>query len=318
MVSKERIEKLVRAAIPSSATRKFLKLFYEFGCKNVLFPEKPKDLKDEELGKWMRANKTISDERFLGILMQWISNYRTEKMVSVFQPERRSCLPAKTLAKFLLTHHGDCVAESTALGEMASQMGFKIQYFFVKEENLDLSKMSEQEKEILEQQGRDHVYVAIEGVQYDPAMGKIDTHHKGKEETREQRAAEVWVNHGDILGGMGKYKPAIRSHNLALEIRPRYADAWHGKGCIFSLLGMYKEALACYNEAIEIDPRNAKIWRNKGKLFFELELYEEAIKCAKKALSLTPEGHLDRPAMEFLLREIQSELKKSNVNGYSL
>ena len=70
MVSKERIEKLVRAAIPSSATRKFLKLFYEFGCKNVLFPEKPKDLKDEELGKWMRANKTISDERFLGILIE--------------------------------------------------------------------------------------------------------------------------------------------------------------------------------------------------------------------------------------------------------
>ena len=273
MVSKERLEKLVRAAMSPSATSKFLELFYEFGRKNGFFPEKPRDLKDEELGKWMRANKTISDADLLERLMLWIRNYETKKMVSDYQPQKMKGLPAKTLAGFLLTQHGDCVAESTALGEMAGKMAFKVQYFSVEKENLDISELSEREKEKIAQQTTGHAYVVIKGLQYDPALKMIGSHHRGKEETRKQRAASIWTNHGWILYLVGRCKLAIKSHELALEINPKYADAWN----------------------------------NKGIALNQLERYAEAIKCVSEALRLAPKGHPDRQEMVNLLQVLSNK-----------
>ena len=346
MVSKERLEKLVRAAMPPAATRKFLQLFYEFGRGEGFFPEKPRDLKDEELGKWMRAKKFISDNELLERLTRWIKNYGTEKIFSDFQPQGISRLPAKTLANFLLTQHGDCIAMSTALGEMASRMGFNVQYFSVEKENLDLSKMPERAKEIIERQTGGHSYVAIEGLQYDPTLGKIGTTHRGKEETREQRAADIWTNHGAFLVGMRRYKLAIKSQELALEINPRFAIAWNNKGVALDDLGeydkaiecydkaleinpmyeqawnnkgaalaglkRYAEAIKCYDKALEINPMYAKAWYNKGADLVRLERYKEAIKCAKEALRLTPEGDPNRQVMEKLLSELRKKLKNKD------
>ena len=129
MASKERIKKLVDAAMPLAVTLKFLRFFYQFGKKEGFFPAIPPGLEDEELGEWMRKSKIIPDEELLKETMMFIEHYGAEKLIE--QRSEKIRMPAKTLANFLQMQHGDCIAESTALGEMAIKMGFKVQYCFV-------------------------------------------------------------------------------------------------------------------------------------------------------------------------------------------
>lgn len=277
----EKIKKLVNAAISPTATKKFLQEFYSYGKQKGFFSDKPADLEVEELGKWMGENKTISDKELLREIMEWIQAYNSTKLFAVYQPQNIMLkLPSKTLAAFWRSGHGDCVALSTALGEMAAEIGFKVIYCTAETEELDLKNMAYSEREVIEQQRSGHAYVSINNKQYDPAFNLIDTNHTGREETKEQRAALIWTTHGIVLYKAGRCEYALKAHELAIELNPNYADAWN----------------------------------NKGNVFFGLGKYKEAIMFVEKSLELTPEGHPDRAAMENLLERIRrqqhSEMKR--------
>ncbi|MCD6523305.1 MAG: tetratricopeptide repeat protein [Candidatus Diapherotrites archaeon] len=291
-------ERLVNAAMHPSATRKFLRKFHEYGKKNGWFPELPKDIKEEELGRWMRKNTTLSDKELVEKMREWVHDYTSVKIISEEFPELNKICelltqmlttpPRKTLSAFLQTHHADCMAMSTALGEMAREMGFDVEYRVVDREGIDTTKLTEEEKRRIERQGDNHAYVVINGEQHDPSLNFSYTNHEEKPQTREERAAMIWTNHGAILSLMGKHEKALTAHDIALEINPNDALAWNNKGVTLHEIGRYEEALEYFDKALKIEPKFAKALIGKGIVLSKMGRYKKAIKHFDKALKINP------------------------------
>jgi len=283
-------EELVNAAMHPSATRKFLRKFHEYGRGKGWFPELPKDIREEELGRWMRKNTTLSDKELVEKMREWVHNYGIPGLwKELFS--RHSGLPfprRKTLSGFLQTHHGDCIAMSTTLGEMAKEMGFDVKYYAVDKKDIDKSRLTEEEKQVVESRKSNHAYVTIEGEQHDPAFNLSYTNHKGKPQTREERAADIWTNHGALLDEMEQPEKALTAHDIALELNPNHAGAWNNRGKALANLGKYKEAIKHYDKALKIDPNLAEAWKNKGDVLSIMGRYEEAIEHFDKALERNP------------------------------
>ncbi|GEM_PF-6238049 len=262
-------KELIDAAMPPSTTRKFLRKFYDYGRKKGWFPELPKDIKEGELGKWMRKNKKISDKELIEHMREFVHEYGSTAIELIFGSYGIQLSPRKTLSGFLCKHYADCLAMSAALGEMAREMGFDVKYHVV--EGID-----------------GHAYVVIDGKQHDPAFDKSYTHHKGKPQTREELAAYIWTNHGNFLREIGKLEKALTAHDIALKINPNLADAWNNKANTLSEMGRYEEALKHYDKALKINPNLAEAWNNKANTLSETGKYEEAIRHYDKALKINP------------------------------
>ncbi|MCD6522457.1 MAG: tetratricopeptide repeat protein [Candidatus Diapherotrites archaeon] len=289
-------EELVNAAMHPSATRKFLRKFHEYGRGKGWFPELPKNIREEELGKWIRKNTTLSDKELVEKMREWVHDYTSVKMIAEDFPELDKAHelltqilttpPQKTLSAFLQTHHGNSIAKSTALGEMAREMGFDVKYHIVGKEGVDKSKLTEKGKQSIERQRGRHAYVVIDGEQHDPAFNLSYTNHKGKPQTREEHAAMIWTTHGALLDEMGKLEKALTAHDIALELDPKNALLWNNKGVALSEMGRYEEALEHYDKALEIDSKDALAWINKAITLSEMGRYKEALEHHDKALEI--------------------------------
>ncbi len=110
----------------------------------------------------------------------------------------------------------------------------------------------------------DHAYVVIKNsknkkIQYDPSFGISGTEHKGKKETREKRAADIWTGHGTWLITFKRYyERAIKANKLALKIKPDYAEAWDNIGNAYSKKREYDKAIDCFKEALEVFKEQGK------------------------------------------------------------
>ena len=238
---------------------------------------------------------------------------------------------------------------STALGEMAREMGFDVEYRVVDREGIDTTKLTEEEKRRIERQGDNHAYVVINGEQHDPSLNFSYTNHEEKPQTREERAAMIWTNHGAILSLMGKHEKALTAHDIALEINPNDALAWNnkgvtlheigryeealeyfdkalkiepkfakaliGKGIVLCMMGRYKKAIKHFDKALKINPNNAEAWYNKGIALSKMGRHEEALKTVEEALKRIPEGHPLRNNIEYARDEIKKRTKSSPKIG---
>lgn len=278
MTSKKRKKKLVELALFAPSTLRFLKKFYKYGKKKGWFPELPGDLKEKlkktlekeealslkdrvkkeparkraeklnkELGKWMRENKKIPDEELLRELLDFVGRYNEQNKQEISKDilmagEHSS----KTLARFTQGRHVGCLASSTAMGEMARTMNFKVQYYRIGAGGTYKTPSGEDGK-----LGEDHAYLTIDGQRYDPMLGEIGGKHKGEKETREERAVTIWGGHGVWLGQIERYEQEIKAYNLVLEINPTCAEAWCNMGEAYDDKEEYDKAIECYEKAVK-------------------------------------------------------------------
>jgi tetratricopeptide (TPR) repeat protein len=105
----------------------------------------------------------------------------------------------------------------------------------------------------------------------------------------EDHDAGEWSNKGVNLKELKRYDEAMRCHEKALEIDPRYVFAWTNKAAVLNALERYEEAIACCSKALEIHPRDAAAWNNKGNALYGLERHEEALAYYSEALEIDPQ-----------------------------
>ena len=79
---------------------------------------------------------------------------------------------------------------------------------------------------------------------------------------------------------------ALKCHNMALKIDPKFGAAWVNKGNVLFNLGKGGQAIKCYDKAIDLDPDYTVAWVNKGEMLVKMGRREEAQRCLDKARSL--------------------------------
>ncbi|BAU44811.1 Maltodextrin phosphorylase [Leptolyngbya sp. O-77] len=70
----------------------------------------------------------------------------------------------------------------------------------------------------------------------------------------ESNDAQIWLNRGLALAGLGRREPAIESFDRAIALQPDLTEAWIGKGETLVLLGREDDARAAFNKVVELRP----------------------------------------------------------------
>lgn len=106
----------------------------------------------------------------------------------------------------------------------------------------------------------------------------------------DRRSKKAWTCKGLAMRMLSHDKDnlmeALRCHNRALKIDPKYGVAWVNKGNVLFNLGMAEEAIKCYDKSIDLDPDYTVAWVNKGEMLVKLGRRDEAQKCLDRARSL--------------------------------
>ncbi|GAB4469587.1 MAG: hypothetical protein OHK0037_27880 [Elainellaceae cyanobacterium] len=89
----------------------------------------------------------------------------------------------------------------------------------------------------------------VEGGRYAEALPYLDEVVEA-----EPNNAQIWLNRGLALAGLGRREPAIESFDRAIALQPDLAEAWIGKGETFVLLGREDDARTAFNKVVELRP----------------------------------------------------------------
>ena len=82
------------------------------------------------------------------------------------------------------------------------------------------------------------------------------------------------------------YKKAIRQFNTLLNNFPHHLDAIYYKALSQAGLGEFKDAINTIDIAIDINPRDYRLWNEKGSFLSELNFNAEAIDCFDKSIQI--------------------------------
>jgi tetratricopeptide (TPR) repeat protein len=88
------------------------------------------------------------------------------------------------------------------------------------------------------------------------------------------------------LGGERNLQRAMRDHDEAIRIDPKYGAAYSNRGNVYSSLGQRERAIQDYDKAPEINPRDAKALNNRGDEYTLLGKYDLAIKDLDAAIRI--------------------------------
>ena len=102
---------------------------------------------------------------------------------------------------------------------------------------------------------------------------------------------EIHLNYGIMLLKAHKYKQAVMSFDVALQIRPDYADVLFHRGNAFQALSCHQEALWDFEKAFLVHPQFADAYMNCGTALVCLNRLKEAITCQDTAISLKCDSH---------------------------
>ena len=130
---------------------------------------------------------------------------------------------------------------------------------------------------------------------------------------------DYWIIKGEILKNLERYKEAVESWELGLELLPDYSlrektemrillvkeiirmkenpiddtgldeiRALNEKAKIYFKEGNLEQALKCYEESMNINPNRAETWALKGHILNKMGRIEEGFNCYEKSLEISP------------------------------
>ncbi len=99
----------------------------------------------------------------------------------------------------------------------------------------------------------------------------------------------VWVRIGDIELELGRFEPAIKSYDTALELKDDLVPAYIRRAIALGMLERWKDAIKSAEKATKIDPDNAEAWLIRGDVYLKAGKNNSAMKALKKASELDPE-----------------------------
>ncbi|MCK4614345.1 MAG: tetratricopeptide repeat protein, partial [Thermoplasmata archaeon] len=99
---------------------------------------------------------------------------------------------------------------------------------------------------------------------------------------------EAWHNKGKSLHDLRHLEEALKCYDTALRLNQESA-AWLDKGDVLYLMKRYKKAFKAHNRAIENSPKKPECWIHKGVTLYALQKYDEAINAFNRAIELDNE-----------------------------
>jgi tetratricopeptide (TPR) repeat protein len=100
--------------------------------------------------------------------------------------------------------------------------------------------------------------------------------------------AVLYSNRGSEWYDLGNNDRAMRDHNEAIRIDPKYGSAYSNRGNVYSSLGQRERAIEDYDEALRLNPDDAKALNNRGDEYTLLGKYELAIHDLDAAIRIEP------------------------------
>jgi tetratricopeptide (TPR) repeat protein len=100
---------------------------------------------------------------------------------------------------------------------------------------------------------------------------------------------EAWVNRGNSLASLRRYREAIASYQHALDSHVRL-PAMFNIGLAFGRLEQWQEALSWFQQVTEIDPRDPEAWYSASVALINLGQDHAAEEALSRTLELQPEN----------------------------
>jgi predicted O-linked N-acetylglucosamine transferase (SPINDLY family) len=128
--------------------------------------------------------------------------------------------------------------------------------------------------------------------------------------------AETYYNLGKALKGLSRLEEANISYYNAISDKPNFTEAYFNRGLVLQELGRFEEALASYDNAISINPLFVDAYYNKGNTLQELGRFDEAIASYDNAIRLKPnyaESYINCGNALHQLRYLEDAIIRYNV-----
>ena len=102
----------------------------------------------------------------------------------------------------------------------------------------------------------------------------------------------------------GEFERALRSYQVAIDIRPDFADAFVAMANALDTLGRKAEAVESYERALAINPGYAEVHFNLGMLAITMGRHDEAAKSLRCAVEIKPDFAQAHRALGIVLGQL--------------
>lgn len=133
---------------------------------------------------------------------------------------------------------------------------------------------------------------------------------------------EVHTGIGNTLNELGRLDEAVKAHEKALQINPRFHKAWVNLGIVYRLQSKFDDAERCYMKALELKPDYAELHASLGALLIFQDKSKEAILALEKAIALDPQLAVSHANLALALAtvgrfdEAEQSLQRAVIRGY--
>lgn len=102
---------------------------------------------------------------------------------------------------------------------------------------------------------------------------------------------QAWLERGDALFQLQRYREAIAVYDLAIQAQPNDYLPWFKSGITHENLQQFEAALNCYTKVVALQPEDYLAWFKRGVVLENLYQLDEAIVCYRKVIELQPENY---------------------------
>jgi len=100
----------------------------------------------------------------------------------------------------------------------------------------------------------------------------------------------IFYNRGYAWTLKKDYDKAIKDHDEAIRLDPKYTSAFINRGNVWSQKKDYDKAIKDYDEAIRLDPKNAFSFNTRSAAWYAKKEYDKAIEDLDEAIRLNPKN----------------------------
>ena len=100
---------------------------------------------------------------------------------------------------------------------------------------------------------------------------------------------DYFSNLGKLLALRQRFDEALKSYDIALNLRPDWVEVWMALGDLLQRQSRFTEALLTYDHALKLDPNQAAAAEKAARLLQRLERFDEAASLYRRWAAIDPD-----------------------------
>ncbi|MHC5916979.1 MAG: tetratricopeptide repeat protein, partial [Nostoc sp.] len=107
--------------------------------------------------------------------------------------------------------------------------------------------------------------------------------------SRGNTTASQWLERGNQLWRLGRYKEAVQAFDEAIKLKPSFVYlAYYGKGLALSSDNKDQEAVAALEKAVNLKDDFVAAWQTQSRAYYKLKQFDQALIAIDKAIQKQP------------------------------